>query len=85
MNRDLRHQDTYFVDLVKAAFRQRGLSAQDVFTGGLNEAAVVRRQIFEGVLAVMRVSAEANRRQKYHLSVFARTAGAPTVRFEGRN
>lgn len=73
-----------FIEYVRSTFLQRGLKVDDlVLVPRLNEQSVMRRQIIEGVLAVIRLDFAAQHRQKFHLSVFDRSAGFGNVRFEG--
>lgn len=47
----------------------------------LSEAAVIRRQIIEGVLAVLKINRITQATQKYHLHVFDRAAGNNAVAY----
>lgn len=73
-----------FLGYVEKTFEGRGLQCNVlILSPRLNEAAVVRRQIIEGVQAVMKLNRIVQSTQKFPLSVFDRSAGANNVRFEG--
>lgn len=74
-----------FVQYLEGSFQSRGLKADVLFLGpGLDESLVVRRQIIEGVLAVMRVDRLSPTTQRFQLTVFDRTAGGNNVKFDGK-
>lgn len=50
----------------------------------LPEAAVVRRQIIEGVLAIVRLDTGALTKGKVNVQVFDRRGGAGNVQFNGK-
>ncbi|KAI9670188.1 MAG: hypothetical protein M1831_006400 [Alyxoria varia] len=75
--------DRSFINQVKTTFEARGLIVDVLLLGQqLSETAVMRRQILEGVHAVMKLSHQHFRNQKYQLSVFDRSAGNQNVRFD---
>ena len=73
-----------FVQYVEASFKNRSIHADVLFLSpGLDEHLVVRRQIVEGVLAVMKIDRLSQTLQKFHLTIFDRSAGVNNVKFEG--
>lgn len=74
-----------FVNYVEKAFEARGLRHNVLLLSPrLSEAAVMRRQIIEGVLAVIKLDHIVQAKNKYSISVFDRSAGAANVRFDGK-
>lgn len=70
--------------MVERAFEARGIKSDVlILSARLSEAAVVRRQIIEGVQAVMKLDRISQMTQVFNLSVFNRSAGADNVSFEG--
>lgn len=69
---------------VETAFRDRGLRCDVlILSPRLSLSAVVRRQIVEGVLAIVRLSRSNIYSGKIPLQVFDRTGGMDNVRFNG--
>ena len=76
------HSD--FIRWVEDTFRQQGLRIDVlILSPRLSEAAVVRRQIVEGVLAIVKLNASALAKSKVNLQVFDRRGGAGNVQFNG--
>ncbi|KAF2198566.1 hypothetical protein GQ43DRAFT_150854 [Delitschia confertaspora ATCC 74209] len=72
-----------FIGWVEDTFRQRGLRIDVlILSPRLSEAAVVRRQILEGVLAIVKLNASSVAKGRIDLQVFDRRGGADNVRFE---
>lgn len=70
---------------MERAFGDRGVRTNVLLLSPkLSEASVMRRQILEGVIAVMKLDGSVQLSHKYQLSVFDRSAGANNVRFEGK-
>ena len=70
--------------MVERAFEARGVKSDVlILSARLSEAAVVRRQIIEGVHAVMKLDRVSQMTQLFNLSIFNRSAGADNVSFEG--
>lgn len=72
-----------FVAYVEKSFRDRGLRCDFLLLPRLPLAAVVRRQILEGVQAVVKMGRNSQATGKIPLQVFDRSEGANNVRFEG--
>lgn len=73
-----------FIAWVERAFQERGLRCDVLLLSPrLSEAAVVRRQILEGVLAISKLTPAAIAKSKINLQLFDRRGGADNVRFEG--
>ncbi|KAF2263522.1 hypothetical protein CC78DRAFT_581413 [Lojkania enalia] len=71
-----------FIRWVEDTFKQQGLRIDVlILSPRLSEAAVVRRQIVEGVLAIVRLSNTALAKGKVNLQVFDRRGGADNVQF----
>lgn len=67
-------------------FQQRGLRTNALhMSPRLSESAVIRRQIVEGVQAVVKLTYNSQNTVKIPLQVFDRSAGADNVRFEGKH
>jgi hypothetical protein len=74
------------VQFVEKAFRDRGMrSAYVKVPLHATLAAVVKRQILEGVLAVVKLQRFNQVSGKLHLQVFDRSGGVDNVRFEGKS
>ncbi|KAF2175588.1 hypothetical protein K469DRAFT_646961 [Zopfia rhizophila CBS 207.26] len=72
-----------FIAWVEDAFRQRGLRIDVlILSPRLSEAAVVRRQIVEGVLAIVKLNAATLAKSKVNVQVFDRRGGADNIRFD---
>jgi hypothetical protein len=78
---------TYNSDFIRYAediFRQQGLRANVlVMSGRFPEPAVVRRQIIEGVLAIVRMDVSGFKKGKVSVQIFDRRGGANNVQFNG--
>ncbi|KAB8659310.1 hypothetical protein FH972_026199 [Carpinus fangiana] len=75
--------DQAFIQYIDGTFKSRGVRSDILLLSPrLNETAVVRRQIIEGVLAVMKIDRANMATQKFGLSIFDRSAGSANVRFE---
>lgn len=75
--------DRNFISWVERAFTAASIRVDVLLLSPrLSEAAVIRRQIIEGVLAVSRVTRVNQQTAKIPLQVFDRTKGAANVRFE---
>lgn len=73
-----------FIAWVEDIFRQRGLRIDVlILSPRLSEEAVKRRQIIEGVLAIVRLDSTAMATGRIHLQVFDRRGGPGNVQFEG--
>lgn len=76
--------ETPFIQYIEGSFKQRGINTDVLFLGaGLDESLVMRRQIIEGVLGVMRVDRLGQTMQRFQLTVFDRSAGNNNVKFDG--
>lgn len=74
--------DRAFLTYVEKAFESRGVRCNVLMLSSrLNEAAVMRRQILEGVSAVMKLGRINQATQKFGMSLFDRSGGA-NVRFD---
>jgi hypothetical protein len=72
-----------FIGWVEDIFRQRGLRIDVlILSPRLSEAAVVRRQIIEGVLAIVKLNSAAMATGRISLQVFDRRGGPGKVQFE---
>jgi hypothetical protein len=73
-----------FIGYVESFFKKRGLRTDALFLSArLPEDAVMRRQIIEGVLAVIRLTRINQLTGKIPVRMFDRSAGAENVKFEG--
>ena len=73
-----------FVQYIQGSFQNRNLRSDVIFLNpSLDEGLVVRRQVVEGVLAVMKVDRLSQAIQKFSLTVFDRSGGAQNVKFDG--
>jgi hypothetical protein len=72
-----------FISYVEKGFQERGISCDVLLLSArLNEAAVVRRQIIEGVQAVCKLTRANQATSKIPLQIFDRRGGADNVAFE---
>lgn len=72
-----------FIAWVERSFQERGVTCNVLLLSPrLSEAAVVRRQIIEGVQAVSKLNERSVQTSKISLQVFDRRGGADQVRFE---
>ncbi|MCJ1475138.1 hypothetical protein MMC13_003798 [Lambiella insularis] len=74
--------DRAFVTYIDNAFKARGLSCAVLVLPGVSLEAVIKRQILEGVQAVVKLYRSAQFTGKIPLQLFDRTGGADNVRFE---
>jgi len=75
--------DRGFVSWVEGEFRARGIKTEVMFLSPrLPIEAVIRRQILEGVYAVLQLTIRSQNSSKIPLQVFDRQAGANNVRFD---
>lgn len=73
-----------FVYRVENAFRDRGLRCDVlILSPRIRLSAVVRRQVMEGVLAIVRISRANQYSGKIPLQIFDRSGGMDNVRFNG--
>lgn len=73
-----------FVAYIEKSFRDRGLRSEVMLLPPrLSLAAVIKRQILEGVPAVVKLHRSAQVTGKIPLQVFDRSRGTDDVRFEG--
>ncbi|KAF2470269.1 uncharacterized protein BDR25DRAFT_303819 [Lindgomyces ingoldianus] len=71
-----------FIRWVEDSFRQAGLQIDVlILSPRLSEPAVVRRQILEGVLAIVRLNTATLAKSKVNLQVFDRRGGADNIKF----
>lgn len=76
------HSD--FIHWVEDEFRKALLRIDVlILSPRLSEAAVVRRQIVEGVLAIVKLNATSVAKSKINLQVFDRRGGTGSVQFNG--
>ncbi|KFY64935.1 hypothetical protein V497_01546 [Pseudogymnoascus sp. VKM F-4516 (FW-969)] len=79
----LEELDRNFISWVESEIRGRGLKSEVMFLSArLPVDVVVRRQILEGVLAVVKLTHKAQETSRIPLQVFDRTRGADNVRFD---
>jgi nuclear polyadenylated RNA-binding protein 3 len=79
----LEELDRNFISWVEGEIRGRGLKSEVMFLSArLPVDVVVRRQILEGVLAVVKLTHKAQQTSRIPLQVFDRTRGADNVRFD---
>ena len=74
-----------FVAYVEKAFRDRGLRVAVLMIPNVPIQAVVRRQILEGVQAVVKLYRASRMTGKIPVQVFDRSLGGNNVHFEGTN
>ena len=75
-----------FVGYIEKSFRDRGLRCDVLqLSRGVSLVAVVKRQIIEGVQAVVKIIRQSQNTGKIPLQIFDRKAGADNVRFDGKN
>ena len=72
-----------FVEYVEKGFRDRGLRVNVLVMPNIPLQAIIRRQILEGVLAVVKLFRDALTTGRISIQIFDRSAGASNVRFEG--
>ena len=74
-----------FVEYVEKGFRDRGLRVNVLVMPNIPLQAIIRRQILEGVLAVVKLFRDALTTGRISIQIFDRSGGASNVRFEGKN
>lgn len=73
-----------FIRYVEDIFRRQNLRSNVlVMSGRFPEPAVVRRQILEGVLAIVRLDTSGFAKGKVSVQIFDRRGGANNVQFNG--
>lgn len=72
-----------FVDYLEKAFRDRGLRTAVLYLPQIPIQSLVKRQIIEGVQAIVRADRSTRNSGRIPIQVFDRTAGASNVRFDG--
>lgn len=73
-----------FIRYVEDIFRQQGLRSNVlIMSGRFPEPAVVRRQIIEGVMAIVRMDTSGFMKGKVSVQIFDRRGGANNVQFNG--
>ena len=72
-----------FVAYIEKSFRDRGLRCDTLKLPRVSLAAVVKRQVLEGVQAVVKILRQSQVTGKIPLQVFDRRGGVDNVRFEG--
>lgn len=73
-----------FVAYVEKSFRDRGFRCDVlILSPRISLAAVVRRQILEGVQAVVKLTRQSQFSGKIPVQVFNRSAGVDNVQFDG--
>lgn len=71
-----------FIRWVENSFRQQGLRCDVlILSPRLSEAAVIKRQVLEGVLAIVLLSTATLTKSKVNLQIFDRRGGADNVKF----
>ena len=76
--------DRTFVGYIQQSFRDRGLHCDVLQLPRVSLAAVVKRQVVEGVQAVVKIFRRSQNTGKIPLQVYNRSGGADNVRFDGR-
>ncbi len=72
-----------FVGYIQQSFRGRGLRCDVLQLPRVSLAAVVKRQIVEGVQAVVKIFQKSQNTGKIPLQVYNRSSGVENVRFDG--
>ena len=75
--------DRQFVEYVEKGFRDRGLRVGVTVMPNVSLQAVIRRQILEGVHAVVKLARDALNTGRIPIQIFDRSNGVSNVRFEG--
>ena len=76
--------DRTFVGYIQQSFRERGLRCDVLHLPRISLAAVVKRQVVEGVQAVVKIVRKSQNTGKIPLQVYNRSSGADNVRFDGK-
>ena len=74
-----------FTDYLEKAFRDRGLRTAILYLPQVPISALVKRQIIEGVQAIVRLDRSSRNTGRIPIQVFDRSAGASNVRFDGKS
>lgn len=74
-----------FVSYIEKSFRDRGLRCEVLQLPRVSMAALIKRQIIEGVQAVVKILRQSQLSGKIPLQVFDRRGGRDNVRFEGKS
>jgi hypothetical protein len=72
-----------FIDYIEKPFRDRGLRTAVLVPPTASLSAVIRRQILEGVQAIIKLYRRSRETGRIPLTIFDRTGAANDVRFEG--
>ena len=75
--------DRGFVEYIERGFRDRNLRVGVLLMPNVSLQAIIRRQILEGVHAVVKLARDAMTSGRVSIQIFDRSAGASNVRFEG--
>ncbi len=73
-----------FVAYIEKTFRDRGLTCSTFQLPRVSLVAVIKRQILEGVQAVVKILRQSQVTGKIPLQVFDHSAGVDNVRYEGK-
>ncbi len=88
MSRNIKATNNYdsdFIRYVEDTFRSQNLRSNVlILSGRFPEPAVVRRQILEGVLAIVRLDTTGLTKGKISVQIFDRRGGANNVQFNGK-
>jgi len=76
--------DRTFVGYIQQSFRERGLRCDVLQLPRVSLAAVIKRQVVEGVQAVVKIVRKSQNTGKIPLQVYNRSSGADNVRFDGK-
>ncbi len=76
--------DRTFVGYIQQSFRERGLRCDVLQMPRVSLSAVVKRQVVEGVQAVVKIVRKSQNTGKIPLQVYNRSSGADNVRFDGK-
>ena len=76
--------DRTFVGYIQQSFRDRGLRCDVLQLPRVSLAAIVKRQVVEGVQAVVKIFRRSQNTGKIPLQVYNRSSGAENVQFDGK-
>lgn len=76
--------DRTFVGYIQQSFRERGLRCDVLQMPRVSLTAMVKRQVVEGVQAVVKIVRKSQNTGKIPLQVYNRSSGADNVRFDGK-
>ena len=74
-----------FTDYLEKAFRDRSLRTAVLYLPQIPISALVKRQVVEGVQAIVRLDRSSRNTGRIPIQVFDRSAGASNVRFDGKS